>query len=79
VCLVGGKSGDLPHCYEPTGLVDVVPREDIMAERPSGHRAGDEGPRRIAEAIEKANDSEARVVRERVDRNKNKAMALARR
>jgi acyl-CoA reductase-like NAD-dependent aldehyde dehydrogenase len=77
--LVGGKSGDPAGLfYEPTVLVDVDHDMKCMREETFGPTLPVMKVRDVAEAIEKANDSELGLSGSVWTRDKNKAMALAR-
>ena len=77
--LVGGKSGDPTGLfYEPTVLVDVDHDMKCMREETFGPTLPVMKVHNIAEAIEKANDSELGLSGSVWTKDKNKAMALAR-
>jgi acyl-CoA reductase-like NAD-dependent aldehyde dehydrogenase len=77
--LVGGKSGDPAGLfYEPTVLVDVDHDMKCMRDETFGPTLPVMKVRDVAEAIEKANDSELGLSGSVWTRDKNKAMALAR-
>ena len=77
--LVGGKSGDPAGLfYEPTVLVDVDHDMKCMREETFGPTLPVMKVRDVAEAIEKANDSDLGLSGSVWTRDKNKAMALAR-
>ncbi|HME14227.1 MAG TPA: aldehyde dehydrogenase family protein [Mycobacterium sp.] len=77
--LVGGKSGDPAGLfYEPTVLVDVDHDMKCMREETFGPTLPVMKVHNVAEAIEKANDSELGLSGSVWTRDKNKGMALAR-
>jgi acyl-CoA reductase-like NAD-dependent aldehyde dehydrogenase len=79
--LVGGKSGDPTGgglFYQPTVLVDVNDDMKCMREETFGPTLPVMKVRDAAEAIEKANDSELGLAGSVWTKDKNKAMALAR-
>jgi acyl-CoA reductase-like NAD-dependent aldehyde dehydrogenase len=77
--LVGGKSGDPTGLfYQPTVLVDVDHDMRCMREETFGPTLPVMKVRDAAEAIEKANDSELGLSGSVWTKDKNKAMALAR-